>query len=155
MIGGETARLTEMVFESGGRSGVRRIPFGDDLRLRLHLSVDPAIPKFNVWIGFSDFSQRFAAQITTQLKFGKISNLGDEMLVEVHIPRVRLSPGIYGLTVCVYDEFSHEPYARYGDFIYLEVVGRDHVMPGSFHLEGEWNASLIGDSTPTAGAPGS
>ena len=109
----------------------------DDLFVHLYATIDPEIPNPTISIIFKDRQAQLVAQCISRFNNILIKNTGGLLHTTVKFTEMNFNPGVYYLTVIVWDEHRSEILEQWYDMLELKVLGR-FIGYAPIQLQGEW-----------------
>jgi len=106
------------------RSGnqINKIAFAAPLNVSCGLTIDPTIKEYRVQMDILSREQQLVLQFASEMDGVVFNNTGD-VVVNVDIDSIRLSPGQYAMNLFVSDSKTHEVLLAYRESLSFEVVG--------------------------------
>ncbi len=103
--GSGKAKLEHLQLSTNGNcdaDDLLEIDYGDDLQVQMQLSIDNSVKQFRVSLAFFDRTMQIVAECSSLAATGKhFSDLQDMCLLQIVIPKMLLSNGVYSVTFSV------------------------------------------------------
>ena len=118
--------------------GIFKLKYLNPLIIDLLISLDPSIQKVRIIIYFFDKEFNHVASSRSELCNFVISNHLSQIKLRIRFPQIQLSPGVYSISVGIYNERTDEALLQYHNIQDFQVTGGFHVL-APFHLQAEWS----------------
>lgn len=138
VTGSGRATIDSIDFESKGRRGVQQINYLDDLTVHLQASINPEIKNPVCNISFLSQELQIVAQCNSSMNQFSINNQSDSLEISVGFPAINFNPGVYVLSVAIFNESLSETLTQHYAITSLKVCG-DFSGRAPIQLKGLWN----------------
>ncbi|WP_341327598.1 ABC transporter ATP-binding protein [Methylotuvimicrobium sp. KM2] len=129
-IGSCQAKLCSIKLASGKQQStvneVLAICYGAELKIILEINVDNSIKNPHLYFAFHDKEQRNFAEIYSSNSHFRIENHSGKITLEIVIPSINFSQGIYSITVTLSESKNGQVLFRHQSAIYFQVIDGVH-----------------------------
>ena len=136
--GNGKAKIHKIELKSHKNEKLDKIQYMDDLYVHLYTTVDPEITNPAISIVFKNRESQLVAQCLSTFNDIRIVNTGGLLHTTVKLKEINFNPGVYFLTVIVWDERRSEILEQWYDILELKVFGR-FIGYAPIQLIGEWS----------------
>jgi len=135
--GSGKAKIHKIELKNDKNENIDQIHYLDDLYVHLYATVDCEITNPTISIIFKNRGAQLVAQCISLFNEVSIVNTGSLLHTSVKFKEMNFNPGVYYLTVIVWDEHRSEILEQWYDMFELKVVGR-FIGYAPIQLQGEW-----------------
>jgi len=129
-IGSGLAKLLSIKLASDQRQStaneILTISYGSELTILLEIEIDKSINKPHLYFAFHDKEQRSFAEIYSSNNSFDIENSSGQINLDVVIPYINFSQGVYSITVALSTHKSGQVLFRHQSAIYFQVINGVH-----------------------------